>query len=771
MVLKASARHATILLLLATTACGGATGSGTVSSTPTPPPATPTPTPTPTPPPVTQPDPITPTPTPPATGTGEYQRSAGAVQASAGTAHDRGITGTGVVAGVIGSGIDPDSAEFAGRISAASLDLVGARGIRDEDGHGTAVAGVLGAARNDIGALGIAYGATLLVLRTDTAGSCATADGCSHNDSAIARGIDVAVQNRARVINISLGGTESGGAAFRAAVNRATAAGVVIVLSAGNDPTPDPDAFALIANGSEARGLVVIAGASGQDGQIASFSARAGSGSAHYLLALGERVRSVDEAGGTFLYSGTSFSAPLISGAVALLAQAFPNLSGQQIVDILYATATDLGAGGVDAVNGRGRLNLASAFRPIGATALAGSGMAVAMTDNATLSAAMGDAGRSGASAGAVMLDGYGRAFTIDLARTLAHTAPEGRLYPALAGGVRQVSGGVPGAMFAVTIASRGGDVAVERLTLARNDAAAARATAGMVATRIGVGMTMGLGFAQGAASVARAMTGQGGTPFLVAGDPREAAGFRQRTGSSLAVRRDQGGLGVTVTAESGDALVLGQRTGTRRVGRYDRQGYATVGVAIDRWFGPLLFGMGVSRLTERATVLGGRFTAPLGAGGAVSDFVDLSARAAPGGGWTLAGVWRQGWTRGAAGSVALNGARLRTGAWSVEIGKAGLFGGTDRAGLRVAQPLRVARGGVDLTLPVGYDYATGAVEMGVRRLGLAPNGRELDVEGSFGRAALGGWMSTNLYWRRDPGNFADGPADVGGAVRFSVAL
>ncbi|GGE87280.1 hypothetical protein GCM10011404_20120 [Sphingomonas prati] len=697
------------------------------------------------------------------------------MQASAATAYDRGVTGSGVIAGIIDSGINTTGSEFAGRISAASADLVGARGIQDENGHGTAVAGVLGAARNDVGGLGMAYGATLLVLRTDAAGSCTTEDGCTHSDVAIARGIDTAVQNRARVINISLGGDEAGSATFRAAVGRATAAGVVIVLSAGNDPTADPEAFALVANTAEARGLVVIAGASGADGEIASFSARSGTGSAHYLLALGERVRSVDQTGEAFLYSGTSFSAPLISGAVALLAQAFPNLSGQQIVDILYASATDLGAGGIDAVNGRGRLNLTSAFQPIGATALAGTGMAVAQAGNALLSPAMGDAGlRGSSSTGAVMLDGYQRAFTIDLARTLTRAAPEGRLYPALAGGVRQVSGGVPGAMFAVTIASRGGDVAVERLTLGRADAATARATAGMIATRVGAGMTVGLGFAQGAQSVARMMGGQEGTPFLVASDPREAGGFRQRTGSSLAVRQERGAFGVTVTAESGDALVAGTLPGsgdTQRQGGYDRSGYATVGVALDRQVGPMRIGAGLSRLTERKTVLGGRFAAALGAGGAVSDFVDVSARADLGGGWTLAGLWREGRTRGRAGTVALNGARLRTRAWSFEVATVSLFGGPDRAGVRVAQPLRVARGGVDLTLPVGYDYASGVAEMGVRRLDLAPDGRELDVEGSLGRAALGGWVSTNLYWRRDPGNFADVPADAGGALRFSMAL
>ena len=102
---------------------------------------------------------------------------------------------------------------------------------------------------------------------------------------------------------------------------------------------------------------------------------------------------------------------------------------------------------------------------------------------------------------------------------------------------------------------------------------------------------------------------------------------------------------------------------------------------------------------------------------------------------------------------------------------KADLFGRDMRTALRVAQPLRVAQGGIDLTLPVGYDYATGVTQIAVQRLGLAPDGRELDVEGSVGQPLFGGWLSSNLYWRQNPGHMADLPDDVGGAVRFSVAL
>ena len=101
-------------------------------------------------------------------------------------------------------------------------------------------------------------------------------------------------------------------------------------------------------------------------------------------MALGYHDRAPDETGTQFLWSGTSFSAPTISGAVALMAQAFPNLTGKQIVSILFQTADDLGAAGVDSIYGHGRLNIQRAFQPIGTTSLADSKIPVTGTPAAT---------------------------------------------------------------------------------------------------------------------------------------------------------------------------------------------------------------------------------------------------------------------------------------------------------------------------------------------------------------------------------------------------
>ena len=88
-----------------------------------------------------------------------------------------------------------------------------------------------------------------------------------------------------------------------------------------------------------------------------------------------------------------------------------------------------------------------------------------------------------------------------------------------------------------------------------------------------------------------------------------------------------------------------------------------------------------------------------------------------------------------------------------------------------MAQPLRVASGGFDLTLPVGYDVFSGATTTGVSRLNLAPTGREVDVEAAYSRPLWGGYLSGNLFWRNDPGNIDTAPNDLGAAIRFTLGL
>lgn len=756
-------------LALGVSACGG--GGGTTRRPAPLPSPKPSPSPSPSPTPTPSPTP-SPTPTPTATNynTPEYQRSTYSVVSNAIAAYNEGYTGRGVKIGIIDSGINPDLSEFSGRIDNSSADVAGNRGVSDEGGHGTAVSAVAAAARNDSSTMGVAFNATIVSMRTDKPGSCATEDGCEFYDPDIAAGIDAARVAGVKVINLSLGGSEPG-TELLDSMRRAVEAGIVLVIAAGNDgESPkggNPDPFALLP-AQTFDGSVIIAGSVGVDSAggidtnvISDFSNRAGTGAAWYLAALGHRDRAPDQTGTQYLWSGTSFSAPTISGAVALLAQAFPNLSGQQIVEILFSSADDLGAAGIDSVYGNGRLDIGAAMQPIGTTSLAGTESAVSTYDNGTLPAVSGDAGTKG-SFGAIVLDGYSRAYALNLAKTLRQAPQPARLSPALQASLRGFTVGAGPVSVAMTLRQshdlrRG--FALERLGVGPEDARRSHLIAGQAIARLDPDTAVALGFGESAKAIEQRLTDAETGAFLIARDGGMESGFQSDGRTSFAVRRNLGPVNLTVSGETGAVWEQGERSDLSPT-------YRLGSVSVDRSFGSLRTSLGVSRLDERETVLGARMANALGGGGSTTTFLDLSARRDLGDGFSAGIAARHGWTSFAGGD-------FQTSAVSVDLLKSGLFSRSDRFGLRVAQPLRVASGGFGMMLPTGYDYATGAASNGWTTLSLTPSGREVDAELSYGSSLFGGsgWLDTNLFARKDPGHVADSANDYGAAIRFTLGF
>ena len=678
---------------------------------------------------------------------------------------------------MIDSGINPSLAEFAGRIDPASRDVAGSRPLSDEDGHGTAVTATAAGARNDLQNVGVAFDATILSFRADSPGSCANTApdaGCEFFDGAIAQGIDAARLAGAKVINMSLGGSAPG-SQLLSAMQRAVNAGIILVISAGNDGEDatkgaNADSFALVP-AQQFPGQVIIAGSigvpidpanpgAGTDlNQLSTFSNRAGTGANFYLTALGYRVRTIDHTGAGFLYSGTSFSAPIISGAVALVAQAFPNLTAAQIVDLLFRTADDLGAAGVDAIYGRGRLNLTRAFQPVGTTSLAGT--TVKVTDTTTsggMPEAAGDAGKKGG-LGAIILDGYSRAFSIDLARGLRQAAARQPLERALSGKVRGSSVDAGPLSISMSVAQRPGVpgmIDVSRFGIGPDDARRSRLIAGSAIARLDRKTKAAFGFAQGAKSLERQLTGAEAGAFLIARDISGDPGFQASRGTSMAMRRDLGFAGLTVATEQGKVW---QEVRTSATGAP----YRWSSVTLDRRFGARTWvSASVSRLEEHDTLLGGQLGSVYGGSGSSSIFLDLEARRALGAGWSATASARRGWTGFA-------GGQFQSGAYAFDLAKLGVMRADDRIGLRLSQPLRIERGGIAMLLPTAYDYATLSETNTVSRLSFTPSGREVDAELSYSTLLGKGWLGTNLFMRRQPGHIATADADVGAAICYSL--
>jgi subtilisin family serine protease len=208
--------------------------------------------------------------------------------------------------------------------------------------------------------VGLAFDATLLWIRADIDGSCETQCAVRGND--LARGIDYALAHGAKVIGVPLTGSKRL-RSVEAALDRAVAAGAIIVAAAGNDGSAAPSWPALYAANPRFSRSFVVAGASTPSGRMARWSNKAAGVERRYIAAPGENV--IVDCGDKYcsLVSGTSYSVAYVAGALALILQAHPELAAPDAADILLRTATDLGRRGVDQVSGAGRLNVARAIR------------------------------------------------------------------------------------------------------------------------------------------------------------------------------------------------------------------------------------------------------------------------------------------------------------------------------------------------------------------------------------------------------------------------
>lgn len=270
----------------------------------------------------------------------------------------QGIEGQDVIVAVIDSGVDighPDLRDNiwvnADEIFGDGLDndgngyvddIVGWNfgrnnyNILDYDGHGTHVAGTIAALDDGIGTTGVAPSAKIMPLKIGDTDS----QGRFVNPGNLAQAIRYAVDNGADVINMSLGWPPS--FELLDAFAYAAAQDVITVTAAGNSALAEPGSPGFF---STLYGLTV--GAVDSSGQMARFSNWAGYDSRlGYVTAPGVDVFSTRPTNLSFrgygFSSGTSMAAPHVSGVVALMLSANPDLTHDQVRSIITNSATDL---------------------------------------------------------------------------------------------------------------------------------------------------------------------------------------------------------------------------------------------------------------------------------------------------------------------------------------------------------------------------------------------------------------------------------------------
>jgi subtilisin family serine protease len=278
---------------------------------------------------------------------------------------------------VVDTGADVTSPALEGKVRGSFDVRTGRRLARDVDGHGTFVASLAGGASPaGAGVAGLGGAARLLVVKVS--------DSTTFSDVDVAAGIVYAVRHDARIVNLSVAGREPS-AVEQAAVKFAARHGVLLVAAAGNDalagdPPEYPAALLQPIGSNGVGGLGLSVGASDRSGIRAGFSEY---GSFVSLAAPGEAVfgalpartttgfsRVASGAGrGSYAYaSGTSFAAPEVSGAAALVWAANPKLSFRQVAAILKRTASGRGAWNPEL--GFGVLDVVAAVQQAAATSV-----------------------------------------------------------------------------------------------------------------------------------------------------------------------------------------------------------------------------------------------------------------------------------------------------------------------------------------------------------------------------------------------------------------
>ena len=295
-----------------------------------------------------------------------------------------GATGQETLGAIYDTGIDSRHSDVGGIRTNISHDYSGSPdNLADTEGHGTWVYGVAGARRNGTGIHGVAPDADFMILKWSNT------DRLTEFIDALRR----VTEAGADAMNNSWGLTDlngnpdpsldelrnSLGTDSLAQLSRTAQAGVSIVFSTGNEGSSQPNVQARLpaaVSGLTGTWIAVTALDMTNDlrsARIWEKANRCGNAMNWCLAAPGVNVRTLNPGGNYILTYGTSIAAPHVTGAILLLKSQHPELTTPEIHGILFDTAYDLGAPGVDAIYGHGALDLRNAQAPQGVvTAQAG---------------------------------------------------------------------------------------------------------------------------------------------------------------------------------------------------------------------------------------------------------------------------------------------------------------------------------------------------------------------------------------------------------------
>ena len=403
----------------------------------------------------------------------------------------RGITGKGVIIGIVDNGFDVNHSDIKGKV--ISLTNMGST-VTAIGVHGTQMASIAAGKADGWGTVGVAPDAQLVLYQANSAVSSSNGlSGTGINMGAVIKSMTLAEQQGATVINLSLGSnfdptfqkttvqvspgifrtpsnynsTVTGGKSYLygnsmkdvAAFANATSKSVIVVAS-GNAGTKYAQMPAAFVTQTDANGNLLMGGralivgnvvgngkggwtmntSSNQAGTLCnSFTGNVCNDKYYvkdfYVVAPGTgmwgavpdagRTAAGIKAGGTNGIGGVTGSSPaaaVVSGGIALLKQAWPQLSSAQLVHLVKTTATDMGAKGVDEVYGYGMVNFDRATQPQGLVTIAnfkGYATAIPLTASGVASSGSASLKTSSVLQNVQGLDSYNRNYTLDMTKAV----------------------------------------------------------------------------------------------------------------------------------------------------------------------------------------------------------------------------------------------------------------------------------------------------------------------------------------------------------------
>jgi len=236
-------------------------------------------------------------------------------------------TGNAVKVAIIDTGVDTDHPDLRANIKGGINTINPRKTYQDDNGHGTHVAGIIGAVNNNIGVVGTAPQVQIYAVKAlDRNGSGYLSD--------IIEGLQWAINNNIQVINMSLG-TSTDNQSFHDAIKAVYNAGIIQVAAAGNDGSADNSV-----NYPAKYPETIAVSAIDSSGQIASFSSR---GPEVAVAAPGVDVNSTWNTGFYKAISGTSMAAPHVTGTAALVISARGLMTPDNMKAYLKSTAENLG--------------------------------------------------------------------------------------------------------------------------------------------------------------------------------------------------------------------------------------------------------------------------------------------------------------------------------------------------------------------------------------------------------------------------------------------